>query len=440
MTDALPTEVVVEVTNTLSVPYTTGMQRVTREVLRGLDGPAGHDLAVTPVVRPILLGDYRRVTEDEMERLRRHPPGGHGRRRADRFGPLAPLVRTTLDLGPTRQVRAALGRARGRRALTPEVRALTVPLPPIGSIWLDLEATWHNPEPRSELLPRMRAAGIHTAVMVADVMPELRPEWFDPNQRTMFGEWLRAHLRDTELFLCISQRTADDLTDVAARLGAPVPETVVVPLGADFPVVDPRPVELPAEVGRFLLVVGTVEPRKNQELVLDLFDVLSRRHPDLGVVLVGKEGWLVDDLVDRIRSHPQFGTRLLWLEGIDDAQLAWLYRQAFLAVAPSRYEGLGMPVMEALHHGCATVASTGGALPEAGGDAATYVDPDDVDGLCVVVERHLLDPDFHAAAVARATAWTAPTWDGAAVAVGDALRDLARRTPPLVPGGSGSPR
>jgi len=434
------TVVVVEVTNTLAVPYTTGYQRVVREVLRGLDGPAGHDLEVVPVVRPLLLGNYRRLTEDEAGRLRHHPPGGHGGRRSDRFGVLAPVVRGTLDLGVTKQVRGALGRARGRRALTPEIRALTIPLPEIGSIWLDLEPTWHNPEPRSEVLPRMRAAGIHNAVLVADVMPELHPSWFDPAQRELFGDWLRAHLRDSELFLCISERTAADLKSVAARLDAPEPQTVVVPLGADFPVVEPLPVHLPDDIARYLLVVGTVEPRKNQQLVLDAFDVLSRRHPDLGVVFVGKQGWLVDDLVDRMRSHPEFGHRLQWLEGIDDAQLAWLYQHAFLAVAPSKYEGLGVPVMEALHHGCATLSSDGGALPEAGGDRVTYFSPKDADALCVLVERHLLDPEYHQAAVDRAAGWTAPTWEAAAQAVGDALRTLGGSTPPLVPGGSGGHR
>jgi len=434
------TVVVVEVTNTLSVPYTTGYQRVVREVLRGLDGPAGHDLEIMPVVRPLLLGEYRQLTDDEAARLRTHPPGGHGGRRSDRFGVLAPVVRGTLDLGVTKQVRGALGRARGRRALTPEIRALAIPLPEIGSIWLDLEPTWHNPEPRSEVLPRMRAAGIHNAVLVADVMPELFPKWFDPSQRDRFGDWLRAHLRDSELFLCISERTAADLKTVAARLEAPEPETVVIPLGADFPVVDPQPVELPDEVGRYLLVVGTIEPRKNQQLVLDAFDVLSRRHPDLGIVFVGKQGWLVDDLVDRMRSHPEFGQRLQWLEGIDDAQLAWLYQHAFLAVTPSKYEGLGVPVMEALHHGCPTLSSDGGALPEAGGDRVTYFSPDDVDALCVLVERHLLDAEYHQAAVDRAAGWTAPTWAMTATAVGDALRTLGDSTPPLVPGGSGGHR
>ena len=425
-------EVVVEVTNTLSLPYTTGYQRVVRSVLAGLDGPAGQGLDVIPVVRPPELSDYRRLTDSERRHLRVHPPGGRAHRRADGFGPLSPVVRTVADLSVTRRTRGALDRRRRRLALTPEVRALELGLPPIGSIWFDLEPGWHDPERRADLLGRLRASGVHTAVLVADVMPELFPEWFDRNQRRLFGDWLRAHLGTTELFVCISECTERDLRRVAARAGVTRElSTTVVPLGADLPTGEPVPVALPPEAGRFLLVVGTLEPRKNQRLAIEAFDRLARRHPDLALVLVGKEGWLTEELVESIREHPLFGRRLLWLEGIDDAELAWLYQHAFLAVAPSRYEGLGVPVMEALAHGCPTISSTGGALVEAGDGRVEEIDPDDADGLTVLVERHLVDPVFHQAAVDRAAGYRAPTWEDTAVAVGDALRALGRTAPPL---------
>jgi glycosyltransferase involved in cell wall biosynthesis len=432
MTD--PTPVVIEVTNTLGLPYTTGYQRVVRSVVSGLRGPAGHDLDVVPVINTPEMRSYRRLTAAEDERLRAHPPGGRARRRADGFGPLAPVVRTVADLSVTKRTRRTLDVRRRRRALTPEIRSLATGLPEIGSVWFDLEPGWHDPEPRAELLPKLRASGVHTAVLIADVMPELFPEWFDRNQRRLFGDWLRAHLVGTELFLCISRCTERDLHRVAERAGVNRPlRTQVVPLGADFPVVEPESVDLPAEIGRYLLVVGTLEPRKNQRLVIEAFDRLARRHPDLGLVLVGKEGWLVQDLVDDVRGHPLAGRRLLWLEGVDDARLAWLYQHAFLAVAPSRYEGLGVPVMEALHHGCATVSSTGGALVEAGDGRVEEIDPDDVDGLTVVIEQHLLDPQHHAAAVERTAGYRAPTWDDTAVAVADELRALGATPPPIAP-------
>ena len=426
--------VVVEVTNTVSLPYTTGYQRVVRSVLNGLDGPAGNDLDVVPVINTPEIGDYRRLTAGEMERLRTHPPGGRARRRADGFGPLAPVVRSVADLPVTRATRSSLALRRRRRALTPEIRSLTIGLPPIGSVWFDLEPGWQAPEHRADLLPRLRASGVHTAALITDVAPELFPEWVEADRRRRFGEWLRAHLVGTELFLCISECTEQDLHRVAAAHGLTerLP-TAVIPLGADFPVPEPVPVQMPPDVDRYLLVVGTVEPRKNQRLVLDAFDRLSRRHPDLGLVLVGKEGRMAEQTVSDLRAHPLFGQRLRWLEGVDDAQLAWLYQHAFLVVAPSRYEGLGVPVMEALHHGCATISSTGGALVEAGGGRVEEIDPDDLDGLTVAIERHLLDPVHHRAARERSSGYEAPTWADTARAVGDALRELAATPPPISP-------
>ena len=433
MTPGLP--VIVEVTNTLALPYTTGYQRLVRSLVAGLQGPAGDGLDVVPVVWPTELGGYRRLLPDEERQLAAHPPGGRATRRADAFGPLSPIVRGVADLGPARRARAGADLRRRRRALTPDVRALSIDIPPLGSVFLDLEPGWHDPEPRDVLLPRLRASGVHTAVLVADVMPELFPEWFDPSQRRLFGRWLRAHLATTDLFVCISACTERDLQRVARDNGVTRGlRTSVIPLGADFPVVEPVPVALPPSLGRFLLVVGTLEPRKNQQLAVEVFDRLAPRHPDLGLVLVGKEGWLVGDLVAGLRSHPEWGRRLLWLEGVDDAGLAWLYQHAFLTLAPSRYEGLGVPVMEALHHGCPTIASTGGALVEAGDGRVETLDPDDPDALEVLVERHLLDATFHEAATARAAGYRAPSWDDSARRLAELLLGFGEVPPPLVGG------
>jgi glycosyltransferase involved in cell wall biosynthesis len=426
-----PLEVVVEVTDTLSRPYTAGHQRIVRSLVAALDGPAGSGIEVVPVVRPAELGDYRRLTSEERARLRVHPPGGRARRRAESFGPLSPVVRGVVDLPVSRRARAAAGRLRSRQLLTPEVRALALGLPPIGSVWLDLEPAWRDPEPRADLLARLRASGVRTAALVVDVIAELHPEWYEEEHRRRFGAWLRAHLGLTEVFLCLSEGAEADLQGVAARLGAPGRlRTAVVPLGS-APLAEPVPVGLPPDVGRYVLVVATLDVRKNQQVVLEAFERLRRRHDDLAVVLVGREGRGVQEFVADLRAHPLFGRRLLWLQGIDDGELAWLYRNAFLAVAPSRHEGVGVPVIEALRHGCPTLCTAGGTLEEAGAGRAEVFDPDDPDALAVLVERHLLDDAHHRAATRRAAGHDAPTWDDTARAVAAVLQDLAGRPPPL---------
>jgi glycosyltransferase involved in cell wall biosynthesis len=427
------TQVVVEVTDTLSIGFTTGIQRVLREVLKGLDGPAGEGLDVLPVVAPSMGADFRRLTPDETERLRVHPAGGRAGRRADDFGPLSPLVRRIGDLPLTLRVRARLAAERRRRIeFMPDHHDLSLgPLAagaiPPGSVFADLEGSWYDPTPRAELLPALRQADVHTMVLVHDVMPLLFPQWFTAPHVQVFRDWLRAHLQHSELFLANSRCTAADLRRVATTLGVDHELDVrVVPLGADHPAAAPRPVPEAQGIGRFLLVVGTLEPRKNQQIVLDAFDGLALEYPDLALVLVGKEGWLVDSLVHRLRHHPMRDDRVRWLGGVDDEQLAWLYEHAFLTVAPSIYEGLGVPVLEAMHHGCATLASSGGAQPEAAAGVAELFEPDDLDGLVALLRRHLDDPAHHDAARAAAAAHRAPTWADTAAVVAASIRELAQ--------------
>lgn len=429
-TDAGPPTVYTEVTTTLAAPFTAGYERMVRCLLAEVQRIEDPPVQVVPVTAAH-RDQHRLLTDNERLELARHPAGGTNRRRADRFGPFAPAVRQIAAMPAVGSARDAFARQRRRFTTSPAVRGLDLGIPEIGSVWLDLEPAWNDPADRSQLLTRFAAQGVHSAVMVADVMPELHPEWFDPTQRRLFGEWLAAHLEHSGLFLCISENTAADLREVAARRGFDTDlNHVVVPLGAELPTTSAEEVQLPEQVRRYLLVVGTLEPRKNQTLVLDAFDRLSMRHSDLGLVLVGRQGWMVEDLVERIRSHPLAGSRLVWPDGVTDGQLAWLYRNAFLTVAPSHYEGLGVPVMEALGHGSPTLATSGGAQGEAGGGHVEEIDPQDLDALCIAIERHLLDPTHHRALTDSARSYSAPRWAEGAEVMVEALARLAAQTPP----------
>lgn len=384
--------VVIEVTNTLQASAVTGYQRFVRAFLRELGRAGEPALEIVPVVWE--GRGYRRLTPAEDARLRQSHRS---------TGPAgAPAVRTHPALAPAR--------ALARRARTLRRRSLRYAVP-AGAVFFDAEPAWHDPEPRDRLLPALRRQGVTVVTMVADVLPVTSPQWFEPRIADAFGRWLRAHLDETDLVLAISQFSADQVT---ALLDRDVPVRVV-PLGADFAEdTDPVPVPLPAGLDRLLLVVGTLEPRKNQALALDLLDRLLPDHTDLGLVLVGKQGWLVEDLVTRLRTHPAYGERLLWLPGLGDAELSWLYQRATVALVPSWSEGLGLPVLEALRAGTPTITSTGGALPEAGAGLAETADPDDLDTWERLVRAHLDAPRPRAP-------YAAPTWEAAAQVVRESL-------------------
>lgn len=428
------TTVVIEVTNTLRSPSVTGYQRFVRELLAQLQGPGTPAVDVLPICWDTALVGFRRLTPAEAERMR--TTFAHTRLPADASGiapPPRPLPLRAAAKAKRLALRAAqhpratrvLTAARSRRptALTPHGH-LRVTIP-AGSVFMDLEPAWHNPAGRDVLLPELRARGVRIVTVVADVMPEVYPQWFDTRVAGLFRVWLHAHLAHTSLALAISADTASELAKVAERDGFAVPPTIVIPMGADFAEPEaPSPVALPSAMGRFLLVVGTVEPRKNHALALDLLDRLTGDYPDLGLVIVGKRGWLIAETAERIHSHPLWEQRLVWLSGIGDDQLTWLYEHAFLAIAPSFSEGLGLPVMEALRNGVPTISSTGGALPEAGGDVAEYAAPEDPDTWEKLIRAHLDDRGHHQRARARAAAHEPSSWKATGVAVRRALSAL----------------
>ncbi len=399
------TTVLVEVTNTLEVPFLTGLQRVTRELLARL--PREGDLAFVPVRWCEVVGGHRRLTQAEAEQL------VSGVRRL----PRSRIARRALR---------AVDDARQRRA-RPELEALRIAPPwPEDAVWFDVEATWHSPKPRHELLPELLQAGIHTAALVADVFPVRRPEWFERHARERFEAHLDAHLAAGSHLVCISEHTRSEVLAVAAERGL-APTADVITLGADF---HTGPVgHLPPELSglRVLLNVSTLEPRKNQALLLDVFDQVRGAHPDAALVLVGKQGWHVDHLVRRIRHHPEHGRTLFWFEGVDDPTLLALYRHAHVSLVPSFAEGFGAPVVEALAQQVPTICSTGGALPEVGGDHVDYADPTDTAAWTRLVRAHLENPAHHRAASERLVGYRPPTWEEAAAQVAASIRRLASR-------------
>jgi len=418
---APPRTVWVEVSNTLAVDYVTGFQRHTRELMRRLQRLDG-DLRFVPVRWCAECATFRRLTAAEQDAFATFvaPAAPTRSRLAQVTDPLPEwakrLGRAAIHTRAAHAAREELARRRRIRNHPPEHAALRIDAWPEDSWFFDLEAAWHNAPHRDVVLPWLHDRGVRTATLVADVMPTQFPQWFDAGQIRLFSTFIEAHLRFSEKFVCISECSRRDVVDLAERRGVSRDlDTSVITMGANFRRADdhlPLPAEAP--LGRYLLSVATVEPRKNHRLLLAAFDRLKDRHDDLGLVFVGKAGWMTDDLQRLMLDHPDQGGRFRWLDRVDDDLLDALYRHAFLAVQPAFYEGFGTPVIEALGNGVPTLSSTGGALPEAGGHWAEYFEPDDVDELVELVERHLTDEHYHRERRDALAAYRPPTWEDGA--------------------------
>jgi len=173
------------------------------------------------------------------------------------------------------------------------------------------------------------------------------------------------------------------------------------------------PVELPR---RYILAVGTVEPRKNLGLLLDAMSVL-RRHSDsrhVGLVVVGGRGWLADDTEQRLAAEQQQG-RLVRTGYVPDDTLRRLYCGASALAFPTKYEGFGLPAIEAMACGLPVVCSKAASLPEVVGDAGILVEEHTAEAFADALGRVLADEALTAELRRRGLERAAEfTWEKAA--------------------------
>jgi glycosyltransferase involved in cell wall biosynthesis len=204
------------------------------------------------------------------------------------------------------------------------------------------------------------------STMVHDLVPLHHPEWVHPRTERMHGAKYAHAARTCDVIVANSRFTADD---VGATLGFPRERIHVA-----YPAVDPVFAAQGARAeGDYVLTVGTLEPRKNLELAID-----GVRGRELRVV--GARGW------GGVEAR---GDNVTWLGYPSDAELARQYRGASVVVYPSRFEGFGMPIVEAMACGVPVVASSHPSLDEACGDVALRAD--DPDAVAVAVEQAIAE-------------------------------------------------
>jgi len=268
---------------------------------------------------------------------------------------------------------------------------------------------------------------VPVAITVHDVMALEHPEWFTRGNRLQQRLLLGPAARSAAVVLTPSEFSRHRAIE---RLGLDPERVRVTPWGVDevfSP--DERSDEALARLGvrgRYLLTVGALRPRKNLEGALVAFEQLAG-HDDLELVVAGGRGWDDAELLDRLRRSPAAG-RIRLTGRVSDADLAELYRGAECFLFPSRYEGFGLPPLEAMACGAPVVSSDRTSMPEVVGDAAVLVHPDDADGLVAAVEAVLASPERRAELSERGRRRAAAfTWERCARLTVEAYRSVLGR-------------
>ena len=240
-----------------------------------------------------------------------------------------------------------------------------------------------------ELPLGIRRSGIRSVVTIHDLIFLRHPEYYKWIDRKIYAWKFRRTLKEADCIIAISECTRRDIIQYghvapekikliyqscSTFFKQPVSEDVLQKVNARY--------ELPS---RYIINVGTIEERKNIALAVKALPLLPA---DLHLVIVGRRTPYADAVLQEA-DRLQVAHRVHILNGVPNADLPAIYQMAEACVYPSRYEGFGIPIIEAIQSGLPVVACTGSCLEEAGGPDSLYVSPDDVEGMAEAIRRSL---------------------------------------------------
>lgn len=350
-----PKKLLIDVTELVRLDAKSGIQRVVRSILLALHQktPAGYELC------PIYFDGFRYLHAKSFMAMLTQQPKKVQRASFDEVAEFnQDDIYLGLDLNP----------------------GLTV----------KLEATYQQ----------WQALGLQVYFVVYDILLVNRPDWAPEEAAVGLKNWLKAVSQVSTGLLCISESVADEVR-LWLQHNPPArhqpPQVASFHLGADVENSAPSR-GLPANAAQTLktiqsktsfLTVGTLEPRKGHLQTLAAFELLWQQQIDVNLVIVGKKGWMVDALAERINTHAEFGKRLFWLDGISDEYLQSIYKASACLVSASEGEGFGLPLIEAAKQGIPILARDLAVFREVAGNHAFYFTGLSVEDLAFAVKDWL---------------------------------------------------
>ena len=284
----------------------------------------------------------------------------------------------------------------------------------------------HHHLDRPEIVEHLKQrAGARFACLVHDVIPVEFPEYVRPGHAARHARRMETVARFADLVIVNSAATRDAFQPFLARAGR-TPPVLVAPLGVEPPAA-PSNGGAPADKPYFVCV-GTIEPRKNHLLLLNVWRRLAAERGAAAprLVLVGQRGWENEQVIDMIERSPAIQGLVEEHNGLGDAAMARLIAGARALLLPSFAEGYGLPIVEAFALGVPVLCSDLVAFREVAGAVAEFLDP--LDGPAwhaAVLDYAMPDSPRRAAQCARLTHWQAPPWSDHFAAVDAMLEQIA---------------
>ncbi len=222
-------------------------------------------------------------------------------------------------------------------------------------------------------IPIIKKPGLKTVITVHDLGSEYLPGMHQLKQRLYLGFMQRQQLKNAFKIIAVSNATKDDLVH---KIGINSDKVAVVYEGYNSEEFRVQSSELKKKPDSYYLFVGTVQPRKNLERIIEAVKILNKK-----LLIAGSKGWLSDSIYAKASQNIKF------LGRVDDKDLPGLYKGAIALVYPSLFEGFGLPILEAQACGCPVITSNISSMPEVAGKGAILVDPYNVNDIVKAMEQ-----------------------------------------------------
>ena len=258
-------------------------------------------------------------------------------------------------------------------------------------VLLDLNGADLVESNKSGLYGRLRQQGISITGIVYDILPILRPDCFPEGAEIGHQQWLEVMARNSDQMVCISKAVADE-TQLYLRETKPEikpPPIGWFHLGANLSQSgasrgwheNHTKLEQALKTSHSFLMVGTIEPRKGHLQAIQAVEQLLNQGEEVNLIVVGKQGWMVDATIDALESSPYANQKIFWLNNASDEYLNHLYEACDCLIAASEAEGFGLPLIEAAMKGMPVVARDIPVFREVAQEGAFYFNGSNTDNM-----------------------------------------------------------
>lgn len=297
-----------------------------------------------------------------------------------------------------------------------------------GDIFVSLWGVWGD-QSYIDALVKLHTQGVQLVEVIYDMLPLVTPQYSGHSTVPLENYATSIYPRCAQL-LAISECSKRDADTWLRARRLRVPPIHVFRLGEDFhfskaeaPKDEAFTAAKPAKSG-YILCLGTIEARKNHTLLYYVYKLAAQRAVKLPkLVLVGRRGWLTDDIFTLMTMDPETRDQFVLLQNISDEELSWLFEHCLFTIYPSFYEGWGLPIAESLARGVPCIASNTSSMPEIAGNLIDYFSPVSVDE-CLAAIVHMLQPKALTAAKNKTKQYTATSWDDTFKVVSAHIKEL----------------